>query len=377
MALIHLVGVVVLGACQTGGGASTTYEPPGPGSVPEDSAASREERTTSEDAEEFRPTPSDPADVDVIESDVDVASHTVDDAEGIPESSAWEPSGNFRFVCEFSHLSYDDPIVYPGQPGAAHLHMFFGNVEADASSTYATLRANGDSTCQGGPLNRSGYWAPAVFNAAGDVVRPEYITVYYKGPGSAPDGSIIDVQPLPPGLRMIAGQDIDAPSTDSAHEWYCEVEQAASVRIPNCGPDELVGVSLAFPSCWNGAALDSADHRSHMAYEVRDPESGIASCPSSHPVPLPEFTLGIWFEHDGDSSNWYLSSDRHGDAVWDNGASFHSDWYGAWDPAVQQTWIDECINGLLNCVGGQLGDGTKLEGVAERAGPAVLETPEP
>jgi len=40
----------------------------------------------------------------------------------IPESTASEPSGAFRFFCEFSHLAYDDPILYPGQQGAAHLH---------------------------------------------------------------------------------------------------------------------------------------------------------------------------------------------------------------------------------------------------------------
>jgi hypothetical protein len=367
--LWHLIGLLMLSACQPAGDDAALPQRPSGEQLGQDRTAA------SADVERSRPTSSDPAEVAAIASNVDVASHVVDDGQGIPESSAWEPSGNFRFLCDFSHLSYDDPIVHPGRPGAAHLHMFFGNVEADASSTYATLRASGDSTCQGGPVNRSAYWAPAVLNGKGDVVRPEFITVYYKGPGTATDGSSIDVQPLPAGLRMIAGQDVDAATGDSPHQWYCEIAQEGSARIPDCGPDELVGVSLAFPSCWNGTELDSSDHRSHMAYRARDPHSGVPSCPASHPVPLPEFTLGIWFEHDGDSSTWYLSSDRHGGVRWDNGASFHSDWYGAWDPDVQQTWIDECINGLRNCVGGQLGDGTKLEGLADDTGPSLLEAP--
>jgi hypothetical protein len=314
--------------------------------------------------------------LEFIPSNFDVSMHLVDDE--VPESSAWEPSGNFRFLCRFSHLGYDDPIVFPGQPGASHLHMFFGNDEVDASSDYDSLRNSGGSTCQGGPANRSGYWIPAVLTAEGEVVRPEYITVYYKGPGSAPDGSLVDVEPFPPGIRMIAGQDLHAPVEDARFGWYCEVAQAKSQRIPDCGPDELVGVSLVFPTCWNGTDVDAADHRSHMSYAVRDPESGIASCPPSHPVSLPEFTLGVWFEHDGDSSTWSLSSDRadHAGVEFDNGASFHADWFGAWDPDIQQLWVDRCINGLLNCVGGQLGDGSRLDDLDDNAGPRLLQVPE-
>jgi hypothetical protein len=31
-------------------------------------------------------------------------------------------TGNFRVVCHYSHMNYDDAIVYPNQPGAAHMH---------------------------------------------------------------------------------------------------------------------------------------------------------------------------------------------------------------------------------------------------------------
>lgn len=326
---------------------------------------------------DYPPTPLVPSSVEPIASDFDVSEDVLVDEEGLPESSASEPSGSFRFLCEMSHLGYDDPIVYPNQPGASHLHMFFGNADVDAYSSYSTLREHGDGTCQGGPVNRSGYWAPAVLTADGKVVRPKFISVYYKGPGSTSDGSIADVETFPAGLRMIAGQDLLDPVADAPHDWYCEINQVKSDRIPDCGPDELVGVSLPFPSCWNGTELDSRDHRSHMAYEVRDPNSGVVSCPSSHPVPMPEFTLGIWFEHDGNSSEWYLSSDRaDGMEPWENGASFHSDWFGGWDPDVQELWIDRCINGLLNCSGGQLGDGTRLSGLPEDDGPSLLPIPD-
>src|SRR5213079_507048 len=44
-------------------------------------------------------------------------------------------SGRFVSVCEFSHQSMNDPIVYPGKPGKSHLHEFFGNASTNAYST--------------------------------------------------------------------------------------------------------------------------------------------------------------------------------------------------------------------------------------------------
>lgn len=41
---------------------------------------------------------------------------------------------------------------------------------------------------------------------------------------------------------------------------------------------------MFFPSCWDGVNLDSADHKSHMAYPIQNYNSG--DCPASHPVHL-------------------------------------------------------------------------------------------
>ena len=62
-----------------------------------------------------------------------------------PDSS--DGTGNFRTVCGFSHMAFDDPIVYPGQPGVSHLHAFFGNAAANAYSTAQSLANSGKSTC--------------------------------------------------------------------------------------------------------------------------------------------------------------------------------------------------------------------------------------
>ncbi len=112
--------------------------------------------------------------------------------------------GAFRTVCDFSHMAFDDPIVYPGQAGRSHLHAFFGNSGTDANSTAESIAGSGNSTCRGGTINRTAYWAPAVIDTRdGTPVKPDVLIAYYKTGyrGIAPAA----VQPMPAGLRMIAG----------------------------------------------------------------------------------------------------------------------------------------------------------------------------
>ncbi|MFT3852379.1 MAG: DUF1996 domain-containing protein [Ilumatobacteraceae bacterium] len=288
------------------------------------------------------------------------------------ESSASEPTGNFRTICSFSHFAYDDPIVYPNQPGKSHLHMFFGNTGTNASSTYESLRSSGDGSCQGGILNRSGYWTPALYNAAGNLLIPDYITVYYKGNGPSA-AQIQTIRPFPEGLKMIAGYNMDNPNqADSTRfTWTCETTQNPAQTIPSCPAGERIGVRLAFPPCWDGVNLDSTDHRSHMAYGTYD-TTGVWHCPTGYPVLLPEYSIGIWYANDGNSANWYLSSDRMAGMTHANGTTFHADWFGAWDPTTIQTFVTNCIDALRNCIDGELGNGTQLVGGYTYTGPKVV-----
>lgn len=41
-------------------------------------------------------------------------------------------------------------------------------------------------------------------------------------------------------------------------------------------------------SCWDGKNLDSPDHKSHVAYGGGSGANGGGSCPSTHPVKLPQ-----------------------------------------------------------------------------------------
>jgi Domain of unknown function (DUF1996)/GDSL-like Lipase/Acylhydrolase family len=282
-----------------------------------------------------------------------------------------DPVGAFRFLCHASHNAYDDPIVYPGKPGASHLHTFFGNTKANAHSTYESLRKEGNGTCDGGPLNRSAYWVPAMMNGKGQVVMPDYITVYYKAlPGT---------RDLPRGLRMLFGHDMATGAFADPYGpksvWVCQ--GAASETIPaNCPPGQQITGRLNTPDCWDGKNLDSPNHRSHMAYSTQWSKQ---VCPPSHPVRLPQFSIAAFYTTDADLPRWHLSSDRMpGMAPRAPGTTFHSDWFGAWDDPTMAAWMANCINKKLSCVAGELGDGRQLKRPATfkwAANPRLVNAP--
>ncbi|GAB1264878.1 DUF1996 domain-containing protein [Aurantivibrio infirmus] len=259
-------------------------------------------------------------------------------------------TGNFRTRCEYSHALKDDPIVYPGQPGRSHLHVFYGNTEANAHSTVSSIKNSGNSTCRGGIANRSSYWMPAVLKLDGNMVVPEYMDVYYKsGYSLAPN----TIQPFPRGLRMIAG-DMNATSQQFNAYWGCGNYIGEKFGIPfgQCGSDDYYKATVVFPQCWDGVNLDSADHKSHMAYPSGN------SCPSSHPVPIPKITFHLHYSVRG-FDGVKISSD-HNSAV-PPGGSLHADWFEGWDADIADTFVRQCVTPAVDCHSHLVGDGRAID----------------
>ena len=235
--------------------------------------------------------------------------------------------------CNFVRHLVADPIVYPGQPGAGHLHDFFGNTTTDAHSTYASLLA-GDSSC--GLANDTGaYWVPAA-SGAGGLLDPRDADFYYR--------VVTDparLQPFPAGLRIIAG-DGHATSGQSKKVVYWDCENGGDdtnrTAPVDCGRG-IVSAHVRFPDCWNGVGLDSADHKSHMAYSVSGP-GAYQICPSTHPVPVPRLIYKLeWPLHDG--ARLTLSS----------GSAFtlHGDFVNSWDQRELERLVRDCLRAGLNC----------------------------
>ena len=268
------------------------------------------------------------------------------------------PEGQFRVACEYSHFGSDDPIIFPGQPGASHLHMFFGNTLTDASTTEEQLLNTGGGTCSGFELNRSAYWTPALLDGRGNAVVPDAIILYYKTkfPGQ--------VSPMPQGLQMLAGNfDRESFQTSDRLHWSCGGSGAAynkTNRIPDCGGDRI-NATIQFPSCWDGRNLGSADFVSHLDFG-----SDHEPCPSSHPVRLPRISILLYFPGTDSVDGWRLSSDETSGFNGPPGGTLHADWWGAWNDEAMNLWINGCMRASRNCSFGQTGTSIQLAGVSDR-----------
>ena len=218
-------------------------------------------------------------------------------------------SANFHLTCMYVGSSNDDPIVRPGQPGATHLHDFFGNRSTNAMSKLTEM-GRASTTCDV-PGDRSGYWAPALIDARGVAVKPIRMSAYYWNRG-------IEVKVPPTDLRIVAGGD----TSDLRAAGYACGEGTPTSSVPiDCGRKLLKGV-VVFPSCWDGVNLDSADHRSHMSYPKGK------GCPSTHPVPLPKLVLHVTYGIRNGAGHW-LSSDAMMGLT--QGRSMHADFWNVWD----------------------------------------------
>jgi hypothetical protein len=257
-------------------------------------------------------------------------------------------------------MNFDDPIVYPGQPGRAHLHAFFGNTGVNGNSTASSIASTGNSTCRGGTVNRSSYWVPAMIDTRdGTPVRPLESHFYYKtGYGGVIPST---VQSMPPGLRMIAGDAQNASPgnqfASSAFDYSCHFAGVKSRGIPNCAVGDELWQHIYFPQCWDGVNLDSPDHKSHMSYPTR-PGGG---CPASHPVPLPEMTFNIRYAVTESNSTlrWRLSSDNYSSSL-PGGYSAHGDWFNGWRPEVMDAFVRNCNRPAVDCRSHLLGDGRAI-----------------
>jgi hypothetical protein len=329
------------------------------------------------------------------------------------QDNGWK--GILRINCDFAHSSYNDPIVFPGQTNAAHLHRFYGNLLTDENSDLTSLFTEGGSSCQGNTLNRSAYWVPALLAPAYDpeTQQPLYDEngepawkavpavvgnddeaheVFYYSAGVS---DLSAIQPIPLGLKMIAGDHMGQPGMEqdtSIARWHCQSWESDEVNnpqwstsIPECKAPDRLRFDIFFPSCWNGLDLDSSDHKSHLAYPVSSGNQGGTVCPSTHPVPIIRVSFHYAFGVKPDvyepqtqsSRGWRLAADIYqvsNDAP--GGMSLHGDWFNAWHPEALQAVLEGCIKGRLDCHDGNLANGFRLGGTQAgmQTEPAVINS---
>ncbi|HXF72491.1 MAG TPA: DUF1996 domain-containing protein [Actinomycetota bacterium] len=262
-------------------------------------------------------------------------------AAAAPEPAAAAPGiGQFVVRCPYSHTLRDDPILFPGLPGASHSHDFFGNVTVDASSTYDSM-VLGATTCRV-PSDTAGYWTPTAY-LDGEPIVPPVMRIYYLGHPTA------RVETIPAGLQMIGGnRDATSPEENPHVRWSCG--QTTEVRTPlepapyDCTPwagyrfvDGVVA-HIDFPRCWDGAGLTPE----HVVYEV----NGV--CPAGFRHVLPELSERVHFHvmdptgPDG-SVRLTLSSGPY--------YTMHGDFWNTWQQPRLDQLVRDCILARVHCGG--------------------------
>jgi hypothetical protein len=237
---------------------------------------------------------------------------------------------NFISTCGFSHRNTDDVIISPGEHGGSHDHTYVGNTSTNGDSTLRSLLAAG-TTCQR-PGDTAAYWVPTLYRN-GEAVEPLGATIYYR------PRSLGRITAFPSGLKMIAGDArAQLPQSMRVTFWNCGVRAGLprSSSVATC--PEARGSSLRlhvnFPDCWNGRTLDSADHKSHMAYS----ENG--ACPASHPVKVPAISLIVRYPIQGGPGVELASGGEY---------SGHADFFNAWNQATLERLVERCLNAHRHC----------------------------
>lgn len=168
-------------------------------------------------------------------------------------------------------------------------------------------------------------------------MEPTGTTFYYLGEGVR-DDVIRTIKPFPRGLRIVAGNaKATGPDDNTISRWSClhHGEVNPSHDFVNCPAGSMMESYLDFPQCWNGRDLDSADHKSHMAYPVG------GACPSTHPVPVPKLRQVLRYPVNGDPARFRLASGR--------GYTMHGDFFNVWPEAEMAQRVRDCINAIIKC----------------------------
>jgi hypothetical protein len=227
--------------------------------------------------------------------------------QGKPRRGGNASTGTFTTRCGVNankNFNTDNVIVAPGVAnGAHHLHDYVGNQKINAFSSNNTFLQGGTS-CQNRNDLSSYYW-PVVrvqdgtrdFDQnrdgggkegnVGRILTPVQAQIKYVG---SPAGKVVA---MPQFLRIITG---DAKTTTNglananAH-WSCtgfENKVQLTEQYPICPQGSKVVRTFAFQSCWDGQNVDSANHRTHVAFA--DPASGV--CPNGFKA-IPQLTMRL------------------------------------------------------------------------------------
>ncbi|MDP8986049.1 MAG: DUF1996 domain-containing protein [Pseudomonadota bacterium] len=251
-----------------------------------------------------------------------------------------EPTRRWRISCTFVNSSKDDPIVFPNQPGAAHLHDFYGNVGVTAYTTTGEGLSRFASNCPN--EDRSAYWVPALYRN-GEKITPDEMLLYYENKSLAA-GPLVA---FPANFKLVLGDSkaTTAAQTEQHWVWSCLDRTQFGDKPPIFCASGGIQLRAEFPNCWDGALGPDGNAAGHVTWadglppagrgdKVEDPAKN--ACPPGYPKPLPMLRVSMH----------YLTGPEVGTITLSSGSVFskHGDFINAWDTLALQSLIDRCLN---------------------------------
>ncbi|MFG2724939.1 DUF1996 domain-containing protein [Streptomyces canus] len=208
---------------------------------------------------------------------------------GLPANGNSGSRGTFTTKCGTNgndNHNTDNVIVAPGVAnGAHHLHDYVGNQSNDAFASDQELAA-AQTSCQN-QGDKSSYFWPVLrvqdgtqdFDQnndgggkegnVGKILQPAQAQLKFVGNKKG------NVVAMPTALRIITG-DAKAQVNGNANanvNWSCtgfENKVQLETQYPICPQGSQVVRTTNFQSCWDGQNIDSANHRTHVAFAQAD-----------------------------------------------------------------------------------------------------------
>ncbi|MFD8225950.1 DUF1996 domain-containing protein [Streptomyces massasporeus] len=298
--------------------------------------------------------------------------------------------GSFATSCgvnENGLFNSDNIIAAPGVTnGAHHFHDYVGNQGNNAFASDQDLAKAGTSCDDQG--DKSSYYWPVVRlqngaqeqdaqkpgggieGNAGEIVTPKQVTLTFVGNPRE------KVTAMPRLLRIITGDAksfVNGPANANA-SWSCTgfEDRQLKDKYPLCPQGSDVVRTFKFQSCWDGRNIDSANHRTHVAFA-----DAAGNCPSGF-RPIPQLVQRIVYDidapslQDGGRTTPLFAVDSFPEQL-HKPVTDHGDFINIFDEDLMEEMVD-CINDGRKCGAGA--DGGQDPAPSEEPQEEPTKTPE-
>ncbi|MFD5910785.1 DUF1996 domain-containing protein [Streptomyces massasporeus] len=298
--------------------------------------------------------------------------------------------GSFATSCgvnENGLFNSDNIIAAPGVTnGAHHFHDYVGNQSNNAFASDQDL-AKAETSCDDQGDKSSYYWpvvrlqngaqeqdaqkpGGGIEGNAGEIVTPKQVTLTFVGNPRE------KVTAMPRLLRIITGDAksfVNGPANANA-SWSCTgfEDRQLKDKYPLCPQGSDVVRTFKFQSCWDGRNIDSANHRTHVAFA-----DAAGNCPSGF-RPIPQLVQRIVYDidapslQDGGRTTPLFAVDSFPEQL-HKPVTDHGDFINIFDEDLMGEMVD-CINDGRKCGAGA--DGGQDPAPSEEPQEEPTKTPE-